>query len=273
MEDGLMKDDTTAIANATRDNDSTQCCARPRRWWRQLSPTTKFVLTVAIYIVWYAGCASVGWFGAQFLTGGSSECQKYQHHMDFGPAADNVDSFAFSQAWYSWGWYFSYKQIRTGKTIGPRILVLQDTWNSWLGTELKLVWSKGNYSMDFQIEQISTGAIAYGLELSIGQDANGNVVWSSSADDDDGSIIIDPSVWHVVFSNGETYSVFNDTVFFMSYKFTGNELQVKQRAIDLMGVSRQCGMKRVFQRNADLAAFEAQWNSTWISRRLLPVRV
>jgi hypothetical protein len=42
------------------------------------------------------------------------------------------------------------------------------------------------------------------------------------------------------------------------------ELQVEQRPIDLKGISRQCGMKRLFQRTADLAAFEAQWltNST-----------
>jgi hypothetical protein len=210
------------------------------------------------------------------MAGGSSECLKYQHHMEFGPAHENKDSFAFSVAWYSWGWFFSYKKIRTGKTIGPRILILQDIWNSWLGTELKLVHGlKGNYSMDFQIEQISTTTIAYGLELSIGKDANGNVVWSSSDDDNDhdDNVVIEPSVWHVRFSNGATYSLYNDTVFFISYKFAGSELQVEKRPIDLKGISRQCGIKRLFQRNADLAAFEAQWNSTWISRRLLPVRV
>jgi hypothetical protein len=275
MESGFMKDDTAA-ATAARDDDSNLYCARPRRWWNQLSPATRVILFVTMYVVWFTSCFLIGRFGAEFMAGGSSECQKYQHHMEFGPAYDNKDSFAFSEAWYSWGWFFSYKKIRTGKTIGPRILILQDIWNSWLGTEFKLVHGlKGNCSMDFQIEQISTATIAYVLELSIGKDANGNVVWSSSDDDNDhdDNVVIEPSVWHVRFSNGATYSLYNDTVFFISYKFAGSELQVKQRPIDLKGVSRQCGIKRLFQRNADLAAFEAQWNSTWISRRLLPVRV
>jgi hypothetical protein len=50
MENGLMKDDTAA-ATAARDDDSNLYCARPRRWWNQLSPTTRMILLIHVSII------------------------------------------------------------------------------------------------------------------------------------------------------------------------------------------------------------------------------
>jgi hypothetical protein len=75
-----------------------------------------------------------------------------------------------------------------------------------------------------------------------------------------------PSVVHLSFSNGATYSIYNDTVFLLSYVFTGYELQVEERSIDLSGVvwTNCTSVKDLFQHNADLAAFDAQWrNNYW----------
>jgi hypothetical protein len=114
--------------------------------------------------------------------------------------------------------------------------------------------------MKLNVQHIQSDSVAYSVELSIGQDANGGVVWSDS-EDDDTNVAIDPSVVHLSFSNGASYSVYKDSVFFISYTFSGDALQVEERAIGLKGVSRQCGMKHLFQRNDDLAAFDAQYQT------------
>jgi hypothetical protein len=177
--------------------------------------------------------------------------------QEVGSNVRNDDSFALSIARYGWGFFYSYQQGSTGVTEGPRILLLQDIWSSGY---MVFFYNK-QYNARYETRLSFPDTAAYEFELSIGQDDNGGVVWLSSEDGADGNIEIDPSVVHLSFSNGATYNVYNDTVFFISYAFTGNELQVEERVIDLSGISSKCGMKHLFQRNADLKAFDAQWRT------------
>jgi hypothetical protein len=72
-------------------------------------------------------------------------------------------------------------------------------------------------------------------------------------------------VVHLGFSNGASYGVYNDTVLCISYKFTGDVLQVEERFIDLLGVVwTECNsVKNLFQSNTDLAAFDARWRTNY----------
>jgi hypothetical protein len=227
MEVGLMKDDTTARGV------STQYADRRRRWWRQLpqqhARSCILVAFVISVVVWLVSCLLAGGILVpRFLRRSrTSECHKYQQQLQCGPVPDDKDSFVFSMAWhYYWpGWYYSYQRISTGATQGPRVLLLMHIGNSANGV---IHESKGGYSLELQVEHIPSATVEYGFEVSIGQDANGNVVWGSLDDGADGSIEIDPSVVHLSFSNGATYNVYNDTVFFISYECTGNELKVEE---------------------------------------------
>jgi hypothetical protein len=250
MDDGLMKDDATAATAATHGVGATQRAAVWRLWWRQLSFTTKLVLGVSLGAVLLASYRTVRYQKRQ--------CRIYA--LQVGSTESNDDSFALSMARCSGGWLYSYKQGSTGATEGPRILLLLDVWFSGF----HVVYYRTDYNALYKAEQDYLTSM-YEFELSIGQDDNGNVVWLSSEDGADGNAEIDPSVVHLSFSNGASFNVYNDTVFFISFAFTGNELQVEQRAIDLSGISTKCGMKRLFQRNADLAAFDAQWRTVTYS--------
>jgi hypothetical protein len=245
MDDGLIEDETTFTT------------ARGLRlWWKQLSLPTKRLVGASLAVVLLVSCSLT----AHTVRSHRRECREYAQDTEMGAVFDNDNSFGFSMAWHTWGYYYSYKQTTTGSTQGPRILLLLDVWKSsnpnfWMAYGLTR-----KYCMKLSIQHIQSDSVAYSVELSIGQDANGGVVWSDSEDDDD-NVIIDPSAVHLSFSNGASYSVYNDTVFFISYAFSGDVLQVQERAVDLKGVSRQCGMKHLFQRNADLAAFDAQYQT------------
>jgi hypothetical protein len=256
MEDGLVKDElTTATTAATvRGTASRSTVAAVLRWWRKLTPTQR---TIAIASL--TGAAAVvllAWYAADTAQQARQwkvirECENYTPRNEWKLPDD--DSFGFSMATSDWGRYYSYKQGSTGVTDGPRLLLLLDSWQFRSGHGYM---SRQGYSMARTVQQDGQSA-EYSLEMTIGQDANGNVVWSSSSDDHDGNVVIDPSVVHLGFSNGATYSIYNDTVFFISYDFTGNELHVEERPIDLSGVvwTNCSSVKDLFQRNTDVAAF------------------
>jgi hypothetical protein len=246
MDDGLMKDEATAATAAAHGAGATQRAAVWRLWWRQLSFTTKLVLGVSLGVALLASYRTVRFQKRQ--------CRAYA--LQVGSTESNDDSFALSMARCSGGWLYSYKQGSTGTTKGPRILLLLDIWYSGY----KVSSYTKEYGARYEADQYFPYTAVYEFELSIGQDANGDVVWMSSEDGND-NVEIEPSVVHLSFSNGATNDVYNDSVFFISYAFTGNEMQVEQRAIDLSGISTKCAMKRLFQRNADLAAFDAQWRT------------
>jgi hypothetical protein len=241
MDDGLIEDGTTTTTTAHH----------PRWWWKKLSLSAKRVLGGSLALLLVAFCVLT----AHTVRSRRRVCRDYARKSEMGPAIKNEDIFALSMAWYNWGYLYSYKQTSTGATEGPRILLLLDVWKSRSpGFWMSYGWT-WEFGMCFRINHdFQSSLAAYSFELSTGRDANGDVVWCSS--EDDGNVEIDPSVVHLSFSNGATYNVYNDTVFFISYAFTGNVLQVEERAIDLKGVSMQCGMKHLFQRNADLAAFD-----------------
>jgi hypothetical protein len=245
MDDGLMKDEATATTT-TRGGATLWVAAR--RWWRQLSPTmTRRILAASMVLI---NLILMGLTVTMHtLRSQRRHCLEYGQQV--GSNVRNDDSFALSVARYHWGFFYSYRLGSTGATEGPRILLLQDIWY----TALIEFEYNGRYAAMFPY------TVVYEFELSIGKDANGNVVWFSSEDDADGDVEIDPSVVHLSFSNGATFNVYNDSVFLISYRYTGNELLIVQRAIDLSGISTECGMKHLFQRNADLAAFDAQWRS------------
>jgi hypothetical protein len=256
-----MRDDTTTATNTAAVRVSGSMCtgaAGARRWWRNLTPTqrTKGTAAVAVLLLLlFAVCLAVmvQHYQAQ---GRDLECQWYGQLYEWD--LPNDDRFAASMATFLWGKLYSYKQGSTGATQGPRILILLDSWYSGFGLSIE---PKEGYSMLFTVHKSYSTPEAYSFELTIGQNEQGNVVWSSSDDDHDGDVVNDPSVVHLGFSNGATYSIYNDTVFLLSYVFTGYELQVEERPIDLSGVvwTNCTSVKDFFQRNADLAAFDAQW--------------
>jgi hypothetical protein len=242
MDDGLIKDGATNTA-----------AHRLKWWWKQLPLPTKLLAGASLAAMLLGSCT----LAAHTMRSHQRECRDYARYSEMGPAIENKDTFSLSMAWHNWGYYYSYKQTSNGVTEGPRILLLVDIWKSQSpGFWISYGWTR-EYGMFFTIYELHSDTVAYSFELSIGQIANGEVVWSSSEEDDD-NVVIDPSVVHLSFSNGATYNVYNDTVFLISYAFTGNELHVEQRAIDLKGVSNKCGMRHLFRRNADL---DAQWRT------------
>jgi hypothetical protein len=273
MEDGLVKDElTTATTTAAVRGSSSMCAAAivaaavaARRWWLKLTPTKRTIALTSLAL------AAVMLLLARYTAHEAlqnrrwkmmSECQEYaQLFHDWAVTEDiNVDSFGVSIDSYPWGYSYSYKQGGTGVTDGPRILLLLDVLGDGFWQSFQ---SKERYSIEFAaLPSNRAAAELYSFELTIGQDAYGNIAWFSSDESDD-TVFIDPSVVHLGFSNGATYSIYNDTVFLLSYKFTGYELQVEERPIDLSGVvwTNCTSVKDLFQRNADLAVFDAQWRT------------
>jgi hypothetical protein len=215
------------------------------------------------------GCATIlllAWFAVTRQSRPWRECRAYGPIAEYRPVveANNNGSFlALSVAQYNWGYYYSYKQGSTGATHGPRVLLLVDKV-SFVTVD---IIGTNTYGMQFGVTENESSPYTDigGFELSIGKDANGNVVWSNAGDTDDG-VVIDPSVVHLRFSNGATYSANTDAVFFISFAFVGKDPQIQQRPLDLSTVSANCGMKRLFRRNAVLQAFHAQWQTdSWYS--------
>jgi hypothetical protein len=272
MEDGLTKDELKMGATAAARGSGAMCTTAPaaaaRRWWRKLTPTQRTIAIASLAVA--AAVLLLALYTRRMVAQHRrwkilSECSNYEQREVWAQKEDKDDSFAVSMASFLWGELYSYKQDSTGTTEGPRILFLMDI--RFAGYWTSSSQSKEGYSMEFAVLPANRAAAElYSFQLTIGQDDNGNVVWFSWDDGADGDVEIDPSVVHLSFSNGATYSIYNDTVFLLSYVFTGYELQVEERSIDLSGVvwTNCTSVKDLFQRNADLAAFDAQWrNNYW----------
>jgi hypothetical protein len=134
-----------------------------------------------------------------------------------------------------------------------------DVWSSGY-----IVFSSTNAYSHGSVVQSDDGTKSYTYEFTIGKNASdGSIAWAGLNDNEDGNVIIDPSVVNMRFSNNATDVVFGDTVFLVSYVLTNYTLVVEQCDVDLSGVtSSKRGLQPLFQQNAELSAFFAkrwQW--------------
>jgi hypothetical protein len=148
------------------------------------------------------------------------------------------DPFDFSILRYAGGfsYLYMYQNQNTNETKGPRILIQPAEFDGGHKTLNAYSWKYSTVSADH--------ADMYSFELTIGKNASdGSIAWAGLKDKEDGNVTIDPSVVHLRFGNNDTYNIYNDTVFLISYQ------QVTHRAIDLtQTVSSVCGIYELYQR-------------------------
>jgi hypothetical protein len=160
------------------------------------------------------------------------------------------DPFDFSLLRYSGGFFFlySYKNRNTNATKGPRILVRLVEERSGFSSSSDHF---NAYSWEYE-SYMTNNTDAFSFELTIGKNASdASIAWAGLKDKEDGNVTIDPSVVHLRFSNNATYNIYNDTVFFVSFRPRSGTLtlHVQQRAMNLTEtVSSVCGLYGLYQR-------------------------
>jgi hypothetical protein len=186
-------------------------------------------------------------------------CSDYQSGNEWAPyPQDDKDPFDFSVSLYSVGYFYSNKHRNTNETKGPRMLVMLDLGpshsTSHLATGITTAYRYG--------ATVKSGNLTYSLQLTIGKNAiDGSIVWAGLDDKKDGNVTIDPSVVHVRFGNKPIYTVYNDTVFMVSYMGPNSTLQVEQRRIDLFNVTlSECGVKQLLDENVELSTFYSRYD-------------
>jgi hypothetical protein len=182
-------------------------------------------------------------------------CSDYQSGNEWAPyPQDDKDPFDFSVFLYSVGYFYSYKHRITNETKGPRMLVMLDLGPSHSSSH-KINGFTTAYRYGATVE---SGNLTYSLKLTIGKNANDDSTeWY---DKKGGNVTIDPSVVHVRFGNKTINTVYNDTVFMVSYMGPNSTLQVEQRRIDLFNVTlSECGVKQLLDENVELSTFYSRY--------------